>query len=254
VNTITSADTTRKTCSKIAAVLLSRVRDLDFGARNQARSSEFLSASVVTGALESPIHSPLDPPRELFMKPLLIAWALAAAVGVCLSMEYASAPSATADAQSLWPAESTIRRSTTAPTLLVFLHPKCPCSRATLAELRVLLSKCVERPQLRIVVVRPSGAPVGWERGELWDMAAAIPGAIVSVDPDCREADRFHARTSGEVLLYGAQGALAYHGGLTWARGHEGESVGRDSLESIINSGRADNVQTPVYGCALKNE
>ena len=47
-------------------------------------------------------------------------------------------PQATTGIVPQWPAESTIARLTERPTLVLFLHPKCPCSRATVGELERL--------------------------------------------------------------------------------------------------------------------
>ena len=51
-----------------------------------------------------------------------------------------------------------------------------------------------------------------WERGELWRIASAIPGVHVMADPAGAEAHRFAVSTSGDTLLYGAEGALLFHG------------------------------------------
>ena len=50
--------------------------------------------------------------------------------------------------------------------------------------------------------------------------------------------------------------ALDKHGGITPARGHEGDSAGADTLRSLVRaeiaqSGQSHPATTPVYGCPL---
>ena len=51
-----------------------------------------------------------------------------------------------------WP-EGLIERSTDRPTLVVCLHPKCPCSQATLSELERLLARPAVAATRPVVVV-----------------------------------------------------------------------------------------------------
>jgi hypothetical protein len=117
-----------------------------------------------------------------------------------------------------------------------------------------LASDCQDRVAIRIVFVRPHGLPDGWERTELFSTAQGIPGSDVSCDPDCREARRFGAATSGETFLYSADGRLLFQGGMTASRGHEGESIGRTTLIALIAGRRVDCRRSPVFGCALRNQ
>ena len=55
----------------------------------------------------------------------------------------------------------------------MFVHPHCPCSRASLAELNLLATECRDRFALRIVFVRPEGLPQGSEDSSLSSAAEA---------------------------------------------------------------------------------
>jgi hypothetical protein len=134
--------------------------------------------------------------------------------------------------------------------LLVFVHPHCPCSDATLDEVSRLAQR-LPLLRLRIILVRPPGCPQGWEEGRLFQCASAIPGAQVEVDPDGKEARRWGARTSGQVLLLEASGRRRFQGGLTVARGHEGPSAGSAAVIALVETGRAEVEDTPVFGCPL---
>jgi hypothetical protein len=60
--------------------------------------------------------------------------------------------------------------------------------------------------------------------------------------------------TSGAVVLYDAAGKLAFRGGITAARGHEGDSFGRQRIMALLNGAHADRADAPIFGCALENE
>jgi len=80
---------------------------------------------------------------------------------------------------------------------------------------------------------------------------SAIPGVEVMADPDGVEAGRFGGATSGEVLLYGPDGHLTFAGGITSARGHEGDSPGAERIYDLVTTGHAELAVAPVFGCPL---
>jgi len=49
-------------------------------------------------------------------------------------------------------------------------------------------------------------------------------------------------------------GRLAFSGGITLARGHEGDSAGLQRIRSLLRTGKADRSEAPVYGCSLRHE
>ena len=185
---------------------------------------------------------------------LLIAWCGSVALGLWCMLDYERTPAATIAAAAAWPADSRLVRDPDRPTLVMFVHPHCPCSRASLHELAALASQCGERVALRIVFVTPPGVAEGWERTDLYDAASRIPGAQVCRDRDGVEAARFGATTSGESLLYAADARLLFHGGLTGSRGHEGDNAGRDAVTALVETGRAEQRSSAVYGCGLLNQ
>jgi hypothetical protein len=101
------------------------------------------------------------------------------------------------------------------------------------------------------VFIKPNKIEGGWVRTSLWKAAANIPGVTVLRDDSGREAARFGAATSGQVLLYGADGHLQFSGGTTAARGKAGESRGRTSLVALLNGDHPSDLRTPVFGCDL---
>jgi hypothetical protein len=52
-------------------------------------------------------------------------------------------------------------------------------------------------------------------------------------------------------MLYGSEGNLLFSGGITAARGHEGDNAGRSAIISCLTKSEAERNQTPVFGCSL---
>lgn len=182
---------------------------------------------------------------------LLGVWLTAMLVGGgCLWRTKLTPAAIVHDLPEAWPAASAIARADGVATLVMLAHPRCPCTRASIAELARLMTDAYGHVQAHVLVVRPPGAPEQWERTGLWPSAAAIPGVTVHVDIDGHEARRFGATASGHVVVYDAAGRLRFRGGITAARGHEGDNPGRSqALAAILHS--LGDASTPTFGCEL---
>ena len=180
-----------------------------------------------------------------------LAWVAAVSLGLSRLLEYESAPGDSGLSPRRWPAASRLCRDPLRPTLVMFAHPHCPCTRASLAELVQIITRCQGRVAVRVVFVAPAGVPPGWERTDLWRSAAAIPGVQVHRDAG-DEARRFGAATSGHVALYDPHGKQLFAGGITGARGHEGENAGRDAVIRLIRGEPEKLAATYVFGCSLR--
>ena len=83
-----------------------------------------------------------------------------------------------AAAPEVWPRENlpSVTNGEQRGTLLVFVHPRCPCSLATANELARLVAKTRDRLAIRVIFMVPGSEPNGWEKGRLWDVVGEIPG------------------------------------------------------------------------------
>jgi hypothetical protein len=181
---------------------------------------------------------------------LILAWFSLVGAGFYLLLGFEATPGPAGRLSPAWPGTS-IKPASQRPTLLVFAHPRCPCTRATVEELALLMTHCQGRVEAHVLFYRPGGAEPGWERTDTWEAAARIPGVRVAVDPDGAQAARFAAETSGHAVLYGPDGRLWFSGGITDGRGHAGESGGRRAIMQLL-TGEAHHAEgTPVYGCPL---
>jgi hypothetical protein len=137
------------------------------------------------------------------------------------------------------------------PVLLMFVHPHCPCTQASLGELAEILAREPGKSHAVIVFVNPPGAEADWSQTALRKKAATIPNLRL-VDDDGTLARQFGAETSGHVVLYDTDGKLVFSGGITRSRGHEGESPGRRAICARLEGTASDApAETPVFGCPL---
>ena len=166
-------------------------------------------------------------------------------------LDYQARAGTPAHAPAGWPQASRIAVAAGEPRLLMFVHPRCPCTRATLSELERVLARTGGRLRAVVQFVVPAGEDPQWARSDLWRIASAIPGVQLGMDQGGVEARRFGSATSGQVLVYDAAGHLRFAGGITAGRGHEGDNAGGDAVVAIVRNGVGVPSSTPVYGCAL---
>jgi hypothetical protein len=181
----------------------------------------------------------------------IAAWVVIVSVGMVGVWRYKLTPKAPGEAPASWPKGSIIPQAPGEATLIMLAHPKCSCTRASLSELSRLMADVHGRATAHVLFVKPDGVPAGWEATDTFRSAAAIPGVVVHVDDDGAEARRFGATVSGYVLAYNTDGTLIFHGGITGARGHEGDNAGRQRLTALLTAGIADRRDSPTFGCDL---
>ena len=139
------------------------------------------------------------------------------------------------------------------PTLVMLVHPQCPCSRASLTELNRLEALCPNRAASYVLFLKPAGYTQAWTHSSLWRQASAIPGVTVREDDHGNMIRRLGAATSGETLVYAPNGHLLYQGGLTGERGHEGDNAGLSAVVAVLR-GQVNSAKEPVYGCPLTSD
>jgi hypothetical protein len=184
----------------------------------------------------------------------IIAWlVLLAAVWSYLTLhEFSTADDAPPAMVTRWPSESRIVREAGRPTLLLFLHPKCPCSRATLRELeRVFVNVPNNATELFVVATLPADASDEWRDTATVRAAQQLPHAALFMDRRGVEAARFGAAVSGQLMLFDAAGRREFAGGVTPSRGHEGANPGADGLAALLRNETKEHYDYPAFGCRL---
>jgi len=189
--------------------------------------------------------------KNLWFVLLTLIWLGLIGIGMSSLWEYQTTPGKVTQSVEDWPADSLLDRDLNRPTLVMFAHPHCPCTRASIGELSLIMAHCPDRVKTRVLFYKPSNFSAGWEKTDLWASAAAIPGVTVACDEAGFEAKKFRATTSGYVVLYDANGSLLFRGGITGSRGHSGDNVGRSAIEAILENRTAERKRTSVFGCPL---
>lgn len=186
-------------------------------------------------------------PRRWLTAAAAAGWAIAIAVacGVLLRYEFAPGPAPAAAANVVTGLDA-LALDAVCPTVVVAVHPQCPCTRATLASLAAVLGDQPGIAAVRLVVCGRTTA--GGAFGD--PTSNMLPGAVTLWDDTGALAASLGAVTSGTVIVLEPSGSVLFRGGITPSRGHEGDCQGRRLLVAAIQ-GRRATAATPVFGCPL---
>lgn len=179
-----------------------------------------------------------------------VVWAASITAGLRYMAKYESRAGSVGAVPSTWPTDSSLKRADDRATLLVFAHPRCPCTRATMSELAELMAHTQGKLAATVVFFAPNTDRDWYDTG-LHRKAAAIPGVSVVSDREGLEARRFGVETSGHTMLFAADGRLLFQGGITASRGHEGDNAGESAIVAIVNGHAASQHKTLVFGCSF---
>lgn len=185
---------------------------------------------------------------------LLVAWVAAVAWGSQKLVGYQFRPGAEAETAATWPTTTALSLATHRSTLVMFAHPGCPCTRASLGELAEFMAQSGDRVEARVLLYEPRDAALAaaWVDDGLWTQASRIPGVSVEWDRGGDEARAFGATTSGHVVLYDTAGRLRFGGGITGSRGHAGDNAGRAALTAATSNHSSPSSGAPVFGCGIR--
>ncbi len=182
---------------------------------------------------------------------IVVLWLAAIFGGIAAMRGYEFTAGTDPRAPFRWPEASSIPRKACTPTLVVFAHPRCPCTKATLDQLASALEKAGASAGAKVVFFMPRGADAAWTGSAAIQRASAIPGVSVLMDEGGREARMFHAVTSGRTLLYSEKDELIFDGGITASRGHSGENQAATALVSLLRKSSTVHTTAPVFGCSI---
>lgn len=189
--------------------------------------------------------------RSARMALLFGLWLLLLCFGAFVSLEYEKTPARVVHAANPLALNRNDLPSSTAKEfqLLMFAHPKCACTKASLAELVRFLSRN-NNVSTRVYFIVPHSYEC-WKKSETVKLASRIPGVEVTIDYDGAIAKGYQAAASGECFLLDRKSNVLFHGGITESRGHEGDNAGLDQISSIVRRNSQLTANNAVYGCAL---
>jgi len=180
-----------------------------------------------------------------------LIWSIAVGLGLWIMAGYENEPGQAGEPPDQWPKASQIQPRKDKHTLVMIVHPHCPCTRASIEQLAKIVAQCQEKLRAYVVFVRPEGFDDDWVHSDLWHSAKLIPHTQVIDDPLGIEAQRFGSVISGQTMLYDPNGQRVFAGGITASRGHAGDNAGHEAIVSLIHTGKSERQNTFVFGCAL---
>ena len=184
----------------------------------------------------------------------LVAWGAGVVWAFAALDRYKAVRGAQGVAPARWPEDTRIAAGKKL-SLVLFAHPYCPCTRATLSQLREILSAAGDEVRTTVVFLAPDGDARSVHASSLWSSAASIPGVQVFLDETGEETARFGGQTSGHLVAYDAGARLRFAGGLTATRGHVGESAGKSQVLALVRSGGSAAIAgaAATFGCSLRD-
>jgi hypothetical protein len=182
-----------------------------------------------------------------------LAWIFGVAAGVGKIHEFESTPGPSASAPDRWPAESRVQQLPGKDTLVILIHTECSCTGASLAELEQIMRRSSDRVAAWVLFTSPVDQNDEKARVRLKSLERT-PGIHVMKDSNGAESKLFGALTSGDVVLYSAQGRLLFAGGITGSRGHEGDNIGSQLLLQALAQEPQASFTHPVFGCSLTDD
>jgi hypothetical protein len=182
-----------------------------------------------------------------------LGWLVFCATGVGLFWQYKGTGQQPQPAAVVWPRNDELELDAIEPTLLMFAHPRCPCTRASMSELERVLRESGSSPRVTFVVYQPAAADATWQESPLLQEMRELPHANMVWDSEGKIAARFGAATSGQIQVYRPTGQCLFNGGVTRLRGHAGANAASDQLLAALQGTPAEFTTTTVYGCALQS-
>lgn len=180
----------------------------------------------------------------------VVAWGFTVGNGMYLMSSFENTPGRNDNVPRSWPVDSNLPHTSKKATLVFFAHPRCPCTTASLEQLKRVLAESKIPVQSDIVFLVPPDSNSNWTDTTNVQLARSLQPSDVIFDTSA-EIRRFGVTTSGHVLLYDVTDRLAFSGGVTISRGQRGDNGGVLSLIQLLNHQSPAMKEAPVFGCPL---
>jgi hypothetical protein len=186
----------------------------------------------------------------------IAAWLGVIGTGLGLLADYATKPGMVGQVANTWPDNQSVSLSDDSHTIVLAVHPRCPCTRSTIDELEAVLANTQATPKVLALIFEPLPGETAdpeedFARTSITKRLRRLPNIECIPDPGSETAQRFGAMTSGHTLVYAPDGSLSFSGGLTPTRAHTGPNTGSFALKDILNGNQPIAKQAPVFGCPL---
>lgn len=191
---------------------------------------------------------------KVFKYSLMAFWLLALVSSFAALNWYKQLPGPIGVIKNNWPQNVSYDYHRNQYNFVMFAHPKCGCTKASLIELQNLMNETKSKMNVKIFFYHPKKTLSSWTDTDSKISASKIPGIEVYTDEGGEVARRFGAMTSGQVMVYSPTGDLSYSGGITESRGHIGVNDGARSIASVVETGKTNIKTQPTFGCMLFTE
>lgn len=188
--------------------------------------------------------------KKYFLVFVVTIWTISVGIGFVWMTDYSTRPGIPAVVSAKLPPNIFSDSDSKLPKLILFIHPKCSCSRATLGELERIVAVTKDLVEVKIIFYKPDSEPSEWVETGFWQRAKTIPGVKISTMSE-EEIEKFGVITSGQTLLYDSDGNLVFSGGITLSRALEGDNKGRQIIETYLQGGKVLDREAPIFGCSL---
>lgn len=205
----------------------------------------------------SSLHAGRSALRTWSMRALQIAaalaWVTAVGIGMQRMWDYETAAGPALPSPHRWPGSALVLPQPGKATLIMFVHPRCTCTPASLQEMQAVVALTTTPVTSWVLLLKPQGIDGEWSTGAVAEVVRRIPNARLLPDKDGIEAARFGAETSGHVVLYDAAGQLRFSGGVTERRGIAGDNQARRAVLAALNGTANGFEERAVLGCGLRD-
>ena len=203
------------------------------------------------------MHGLLRDPKFLRYRPgwllAFVLWVGLIVSGYFALFRYSFAAGEISKAPQSIPPALTPSQSNPRAQLFLALHPRCPRSRATLKELARIQARLPDASDITVLVFKPANEADDWLQSASLDDCRKLNCRILP-DTDGKLAASLGSLTSGSIALYDRHGSLRYQGGITAARGHEGDNVGERAVLRILSGSAERQPSLPVFGCPIQQQ
>lgn len=183
----------------------------------------------------------------------VLAWLAAVGAGLQRIWLYETTPGRSLPTPLEWPGSGLVSPEPNAATLIMFVHPRCTCTPASLLEMQAIVAQTTKPVAPWVLLLKPHGTDSEWNGNAIAELVRRVPNARLLTDQDGIEAARFGAETSGHVVLYDPAGHLLFSGGITERRGVTADNAARRAVLAALNGTASGLAKRAVLGCGLRH-
>ena len=176
-----------------------------------------------------------------------LLWMTLVAVGVVSLRREESTPGPIGRSLAECPPEILGTSGLGRPHIFMAVHPRCPCTVASLEALTEIVAQSPREAVVRLYVFRPERSATDWARP-----LRQIPGSVEVIDdPGGVLSLRMGLITSGTVSAYDQEARLRFFGGITRGRSQKSSCEGSEAVRAVANRMPPGCSTAPVYGCEI---